>query len=272
MAKALSEQLLELLDADTQAKVRAALQSKPELIVRDAKSRELLDLFYGEDEPAAVTTPPAAAVHVPTVPSAASTTSSASSAAAPTVTATPNPPAATTGTSDSMAAVLAELQGLKAKLDKDFIPVSKLPEYRAEILTLAIKSADDYATVRENHRAEFNESLDRSAFEKFVADQAAAGVRHANMSAAHDAFVKDKRVAAQAAAEKAKIDAAVAEALKQARSAGSVPGQTQSVAQSPAQEIMAKAKAAANGGNAESAAMRAARQLEELDRNRASVH
>lgn len=269
MAKALSEQLLELLDADTQAKVRAALQSKPELIVRDAKSRELLDLFYGEDEPAAVTTPPVAAVHVPTVPSAASTTSSA---AAPTVTTTPNPPAANTGTSDSMAAILAELQGLKAKLDKDFIPVSKLPEYRAEILTLAIKSADDYATVRENHRAEFNESLDRSAFEKFVADQAAAGVRHANMSAAHDAFVKDKRVTAQAAAEKAKIDAAVAEALKQARSAGSVPGQTQSVAQSPAQEIMAKAKAAANGGNAESAAMRAARQLEELDRNRASVH
>jgi hypothetical protein len=84
-------------------------------------------------------------------------------------------------------------------------------------------------------------------------------------------FVKDKRVTASAVAEKAKIDAAVAEALKQQRSSN-VPGQTQSTALSPAQQIIAKAKATAAGnGGAESAAMKAARQLEELDRSRASV-
>lgn len=261
MAKTLSEELLALLDDDGKAKVRAALQSKPELIVRDSKAGELLGLFYGEDEPVV-----AAAAHVPSVPSAAATTA----AAAPVVTTTPVTPASTSGTADGMAAVLAELKGLKERMDKDYVSNDKLPGYRAELLTLAIKSADDYATVRENHRAEFNEPLNRTEFESFVATQAASGVRHANMSAAHDAFVKDKRVTANAAAEKSRIDAAVAEALKQQRSSN-VPGQTQSIAQSPAQQVIAKAKAATNGGGAESAALRAARQMEELDRGRASV-
>ena len=267
MAKTLSEQLLALLDADGQAKVKAAMAANPTLIAQDLRGAELIDVwanFGGELEPTTTTT---TAVHVPTVPSAAST----SSAAAPVAATTPTVPVvASNGTADGLARVLAELEGLKSTLSKDFVPAAKLPEYRAELLTLAIKSADDYASVRESHRDEFKEPLDRGAFEKFVADQAAAGNKHSSMSAAHDVFVKDKRVTAQAAAEKSRIDAAVAEALKQQRSSN-VPGQTQQIAQSPAQQVMAKAKAAANGTGAETAALKAARQMEELDRNRASV-
>jgi len=261
MAKTLSEDLLALLDPDTQAKVKAAFASKPELIARDLKGAELIDVwanFGGELE---TTTPPASVPHTPALPSAAA-------AAAPIVT----PPVPSNA--DGMAAVLAKLEGIKTDIEtklKNVVTTDKLPEYRAELLTLAIKSADDYASVRESHRAEFNEPLDRNAFEKFVADSNTAGVKFPSMSAAHDVFVKDKRVTAQAAAEKARIDAAVAEALKQARSAGTVPGQTQTTSLSPAQQVIAKARATAAGDNGESNAMRVAREMEALERSRQTV-
>lgn len=269
MAKTLSEDLLALLDADTQAKVRAAFASKPELIARDQKGAELIDIwssFGGELEPTTTTTTATTTAHVPTVPSAATTTAAA--VTNPTTTTT------TPSNADGLAAILAKIDGMKNDLDaklKNVVTTDKLPEYRAELLTLAIKSADDYATVRETHRAEFNETLDRNAFEKFVADSNTAGVKFPSMSAAHDVFVKDKRTTAQAAAEKAKIDAAVAEALKQARSAGTVPGQTQTTSLSPAQQVIAKARATAAGNNGETNAMRVARELEVLERSRATV-
>jgi hypothetical protein len=271
MAKTLSEELLALLDADTQAKVKAALASKPDLMVRDLKGKELLDLYDGVAADDTTTTTTTTATHTPTLPSSATTT------AAGTTTVASGSTTSTTGAAGELAVVLARLEALKsdfattidAKL-KDYIPASKLDEYRTSLLTSAIKSADDYASVRESHRAEFNEPLDRTAFEKFVVDQKAANVGYPSMSAAHDAFVKDKRVTAAAAAEKAKIEAAVAEALKQARSSGSVPGQTQSIAMSPAQQVIAKAKAAGNGNTA-SNAEKVAQQLEALERNRASV-
>jgi hypothetical protein len=269
MAKTLSEELLALLDADTQAKVKAAFASKPELMVRDLKGKELLDLYDGvaADDTTTITT--TTATHTPTLPSSATTTAAGTTTVASGST--------TTGAAGELAVVLARLEALKSDfattLDtklKDYIPASKLDEYRTSLLTSAIKSADDYASVRESHRAEFNEPLDRTAFEKFVVDQKAASVGYPSMSAAHDAFVKDKRVTAAAAAEKAKIESAVAEALKQARSSGSVPGQTQSTAMSPAQQVIAKAKAAGNGNTA-SNAEKVAQQLEALERNRASV-
>jgi hypothetical protein len=269
MAKTLSEELLALLDADTQAKVKAAFASKPELMVRDLKGKELLDLYDGvaADDTTTITT---AATHTPTLPSSATTTAAGTTTVASGST--------TTGAAWELAVVLARLEALKSDfattLDtklKDYIPASKLDEYRTSLLTSAIKSADDYASVRESHRAEFNEPLDRTAFEKFVVDQKAASVGYPSMSAAHDAFVKDKRVTAAAAAEKAKIESAVAEALKQARSSGSVPGQTQSTAMSPAQQVIAKAKAAANGGGTLSNAEKVAQQLEAMERQRASV-
>jgi|ERR1700722_415643 len=268
MAKTLSEELLALLDADTQAKVKAALAAKPELMVRDLKGKELLDLYDGvsDDTTTATTT----ATHTPTLPSSASTTAAGTTTVASGST--------STGAAGELAVVLARLESLKTDINttieaklKDYIPAAKLDEYRTSLLTSAIKSADDYASVRESHRAEFNEPLDRTAFEKFVVDQKAGGIGYQSMSAAHDAFVKDKRVTASAAAEKAKIDAAVAEALKQARSSGSVPGQTQSTAMSPAQQVIAKAKAAGNGQGTGSNAERVARELEALERNRASV-
>jgi hypothetical protein len=179
------------------------------------------------------------------------------------------PANSTTPSADGTAAILAELNSLKAKLDKDYVPVAKLPEYRSEMLASAIKAADDYASVRENHRAEFNEPLDRGAFEKYVADNAAANVKFPSMSAAHDSFVREKRTTKAAADEKTRTDAAVAEALKQQKSSASVPGQTQQVAASPMQQVMQKARTTNSG--AESAALVAARKLEDLDRNRATV-
>src|ERR1700722_285671 len=213
MAKTLSEELLALLDADTQAKVKAALAAKPELMVRDLKGKELLDLYDGvSDDTTTVTT---TATHTPTLPSSASTTAAGTTTVASNGT-------ATTGAAGELAVVLARLESLKTDINttidaklKDYIPAAKLGDYRTELLTLAIKSADDYASVRESHRAEFSEPLDRTAFEKFVADQKAANVGYPSMSAAHDAFVKDKRVTAAATAKQREIDDAVATAKKQ---------------------------------------------------------
>lgn len=270
MGKTLSEDLLALLDPETQAKVKAAFASKPELMVRDLKGKELLDLYDGVVDDATTTTT-ITATHTPTLPSSATTTATGTTTVASGST-------TTTGAAGELAAVLARLDSLKTDLTatidtklKDYIPAAKLGEYRTELLTLAIKSADDYAGVRESHRAEFNEPLDRSAFEKFVADQKAANVNFPSMSAAHDVFVKDKRATAAAEAEKSRTAAAIAEAKKTWESGARVPGQTQATGLSPAQQVIAKAKAAANGGSGETNAMKVARQLEAMERQRESV-
>jgi hypothetical protein len=260
MAKTLSDDLLALLDADTQTKVRAAMAANPSFVARDMRSSELFETFEGLTREEEVHTPPAAA-HVPVAPVAASSAS---------------------GNADSLAKVLSELQGLKTTLDtrlKEYVPMSKVQDFRDEIATIATKSADQYARVRENHRAEFGEPIDTDAFEKFIITEREANRRYPNMAAAHDVYVKDKRVAASAAAREAdkaaraaEIAAGIEAGLKQRASGASVPGQTTSVAASPAQQVIAKAKAAANGGGADSAALKVARQLEELDRNRATVN
>ncbi|HXN71539.1 MAG TPA: hypothetical protein VN861_03185 [Candidatus Acidoferrales bacterium] len=265
MAKTLSEELLALIadDPAATARVKAAFASKPELIARDLKGSELIDIwsnFGGELETPAVTTP--AVVHTPALPSSASTS------AAATVPVTTN-----TNDAGGYAAILAKLDGIQTGIDakiserlKNVVTEDKLPAYRSELLTLAIKSADDYASVRESHREEFKEPLDRTAFEKFVADSTAANIKFPSMKAAHDTFVAEKRTAAQATAKKAEIDAAVAEALKQQRSSTSVPGQTVTAGMSPAAQVIAKAKAAKANNGGESNAMRVARLLEAQDR------
>jgi hypothetical protein len=269
MAKTLSEDLLALLDADTQAKVKAAFASKPELIARDLKGAELIEVwseFGGELEPAA---PPVSVPHTPTLPSSAGTPSGA---AAP-VAATPAAPS----NADGLATVLASINGLKSDLDnrfKNVVTVDKLPEYRKELLTLAISSTAAYDDIRDAHREEFGERLDFDKFKAFVEapeNFVEGKSKFPSMRAAHDVFVADKRKASNEAKEKAKIDAAVAEALKQARSAGTVPGQTQTASLSPAQQVIAKARAAATGNDGESNAMRVARELEALERNRQTV-
>lgn len=268
MAKTISEELMALLDADGQAKLREAFNKNPGLLARDVKAKELMDVYDGVIGDESIMTTIAA--HTPTVPSAASTSASAQTPTATTAT--------TTSSNTELAAILAKLTTLESSIDtkldaklKNFVTADKLPEYRTELLTLAIKSADDYASVREAHREEFKKPLDRAAFEKFVADQKAAGVSYPSMKAAHDTFVTEERTTAAAAAEKKRIDDGIAAGMQQLRSGALVAGQTQSTAMSASQQVIAKAKAGATGTGAESAALRAARAMEELDRNRASV-
>ena len=251
------------------------LDAHPELAVTDRQMTDLFSIYLADEDAATATehasksaTEAATATHTATVPNSTSKTESATGTGK-----TETAPVATTTAAASVdsAAILEQLKsistslsGYDAKLsamEKKFIPVDKLGEYRSEIAGLSLKLADDLANIRENHREEFGERLDRNAFEKFVNDQKAAGVGYKDLTAAHDAFVADKRV------EK-KIAEGVAAGVKQKTSALEVPGQTQSVGMSAAQQVLAKARAeaAAQGGN--NRAMAAAEKLRALRQGR----
>ena len=249
------------------------LDGHPELSVTD---RQMTDLFsiYLADEDAATATDRASksststTAHTATVPNSTTRTESADSTGK---TETAPGASATSASSADSAAILKQLESISSSLsgydaklsamEKKFIPVEKLGEYRSEIAGTTLKLADDLANIRENHREEFGERLDRNAFEKFVNDQKAAGVGYKDLTAAHDAFVADKRV------EK-KIAEGVAAGVKQKTSAMEVPGQTQSVGMSAAQQVLSKARAeaAAQGGN--NRAMAAAEKLRALRQGR----
>jgi len=249
MAKSVIEQLKAMCTPEEWAVVQAKIDANPVLAVNDRKMSELFSAYLGEEEP------------VPVVAAAAA-------AAEPAVLATVKPAVLATVTGDS-SAILAKLTELSTnldtrfeELDTKFVPVAKLGEYRNDMLASSIRAADDYAQVRESHRAEFGEPLKRDDFEKFVMDQKTAGVGYKDMAAAHDSFVFEKRNAK-------KIADGIAEGVKVKTSGTNVPGSTQTVGLSPAQQVIAKAKAAAVGtGDGKSNAMAAADRLAQLRRQR----
>ena len=171
---------------------------------------------------------------------------------------------------------MAELAKLNTSLDtrlktieSNMVTKESLPGYRTELLTLAIKTADNYSTVREAHRAEFGEALDRTAFEKFVAT---SGMKWADdlpetpngktgLQKAHDQFVADRRTANQ-------IQRGITDGLKTKTSGILVPGQTQSTAMSPAQALLSKQRENAGNGGGKSNALAAAEKMAQMVRGR----
>jgi hypothetical protein len=258
MAKTILEELMGMLDADGQAYIRYQLEQHPDIAEQDRQHSEIYSIYTEgatinpnpTPAPAHVAAPVVlATTYTPTTPNTTSNTVIAQ----PTV----DPNAAI---SAQLSALTKTLETRLADLDKRYVPVEKIAEYRTEMLASSIKAADDYAQVRESHRAEFNEPINRTEFEKFVADQSAAGTRFASMNDAHNRYVADKRVALQ-------IKNGIDEGLKQRQSAQHVPGQTQSTALSPAQQIMAKQRESAQPG-ANNNALSAAQRLADLVRAR----
>jgi hypothetical protein len=178
---------------------------------------------------------------------------------APTTPAAPAPTAVTPKTSatSDLSAISALLDTKLTELRKEFVPAADVGKFRTEILSNAIKLSDDYASVREAHREEFGERLNRPEFEKFVAD---AGGRYPSMLDAHNAFVNDKRI-------ELRVKKGVEEGLKLKTSSTTVPAQTTATALSPAQEIIRKAKSA-ESGNGETNVSRAAARLSKLMKDR----
>jgi hypothetical protein len=262
MAKTLIEDIMALLSPEEQTAFRAKLDANPALVVKAAKQRELHDIYNGDEEPTTTTT-----TTTPVVP--VTTTTSTTEVHTPTVPSTVTGTSTATTSTSADSPLLAEIRALGSRMDtrmgeieKKFVSVDKLPEYRTDILGAAIKASDDYAQVREDHRTEFGKPLDRTAFEKFVTDQREAGIRFKDMKAAHDNFVAKER-------QDAAIAKGIDDGLKQKRSGAMVPGQTQQVALSPAQEIIAKQKAAASAsGDGKTNAMIAAEKLAKIVRDR----
>jgi hypothetical protein len=250
------EQLRELADADGQKYIDYLISQKPDLTTHAVEQDAIYSIYAGTTVPEVVTpvTPVTPVTTTPVTPVAA---------AAP-VAHTPTVPNSAATPSLDVAKLLADMSAKidksLADLDSRYVTAAKLPEYRTEMTGIAIKAADDYATVRENHRAEFGEPINRDEFEKFVTDQSTAGAKFKNMSEAHDRYVTEKRVAAQ-------IKKGIDEGLKQKASAQNVPGQTQSVAMSPAQQVIAKARST-NEGESGSHALAAALRLADLVRSR----
>ncbi len=265
MAKSVLEDLMGMLDPAERTAIQAKIASNPDLLNKDLTTVNLFNAYNGETQvdSTSLMTP-----HTPVVPN--STPAPVTPAATPaTVVAAPAP-----GTSDSNA-ILSKLTELStsidtklAELDKRYVPVTKLGEYRADILASSIKAADDYATVRETHRAEFGKPLDRDAFEKFVTDQTTAGVKFTNMKAAHDSFVQEERI-------NLRVQNGIAEGVRTKTSAATVPGQTQSVAMSPALQVLAKQREGAKTGdraNAAAAAERLAAMVHARDNGGGAVN
>jgi len=259
MAKTIIEDLMAGLSPDLRAQVQATIAANPQLVVKDRQMGELFGIYMNE-EPAPSATAPVVEAHIPGVPVGAS------AAASPTALPTADNP------------VMAELAKLNSTLDtrlktieSSMVKKDELPGYRTELLSLAIKTADDYAGVRETHHAEFGETLNRGEFEKFVGNQATAGIRYVSdpadtpngktgLQKAHDQFVADRRTQNQ-------IQKGISEGLKTKQSGALVPGQTQSTAMSPAQAVLVKAREGVNGGG-KSNALAAAERMAAMVRSR----
>ena len=240
-AKTAYEQLIDLLDVDTQSKVKAKLAENPKLIAEDAFTTELFGIYRGVEsgatEPATTTTTAATADTTAAVIHTAALPSSATTTAAPTTT-------TTTSTNDS-AAILAALTSLRTSVDdrlKNVMTKDEINSLGAQLLneatTRALKQADEISMIRETNRKEFGEELNRADFEKFVMDNQDVTTKrnkYATLTDAYNAMVAEER-------QKALIAKGVEEGVKQKLSGKEVPGQTTTVALSAAQQVMAKAK------------------------------
>jgi hypothetical protein len=256
MAKTVVDQLMALLSADEQKILRAKLDANPALIAQDKKSSEIYSIYQGEDVEEVV-------------PAATATTAPVTEPVKPAAVAAPVTPTATvTASASPNDAILAELRNLSTSIDtrlaemgKKFVSVDKLPEYQESMLASAIRAADDIMTVKQRHRTTFGKELDRDAFEKFVNENQAAGVKFKNMNTAWEAFTQKDTTELE-------ITRRVAEGIKQKKSGDDVPGQTQSVGLSAAQQVMKKARDGAKSADGKSNAMAAAERLAQIDRGR----
>src|SRR4029077_5376144 len=108
----------------------------------------------------------------------------------------------------SLLASVAELNAKVTNMDKSYVRLEKLPEYRGEMLGATIRLAHEVGLVTANHQKEFGEPLDMDAFDKFIADSKKEGAAYPTVTAAYNAMVSEKRI------EK-KIADGVAEGVKQ---------------------------------------------------------
>ena len=247
MAKTVIEELMGLLDADGQAKVKAIIGTNPKLAAQDKFLSDLGEAYSGfggdtDTTAAAATTTTAAsttaaATHTPTTPTTASAAATS--------------PTTTTGANDEIKTMLAGLRAQLEGLGTKFISKEEIPLLGAKLvndaITRALVQTDELSTIRDSHREEFGEKFDSAAFKKFVADndevfKDAHGNevkknKYPTLTAAYDAMVADKRF-------KAKVDKEVADQLKQKRSGMEAAGQSSPPALSPAQQAIAKEKAA----------------------------
>ena len=249
------EQLLGLLDENEKKSFAKKLSEHPELIADDAEAGKLLEIYRasgsGDDDAAAK-----AKAEEEERQRQAKIKADADAEEARKRAAAAGAGAGSGSASTDSAAILAKLTELNSNFSTEIKTVREkmvskddLPKLRDEMLATSIKASDDYATVREEYRAEFGKPLDRAAFEKFIQDQQAAGTTYrtdadgkkTGFQKAMDAFVAEDRI-------KLRIDKGVEEGVKQKTSGQKVPGSTGAVALSAAQQVIAKAKATAAGG------------------------
>lgn len=219
------DDLLGLMTPDEQAIIRATILKNPQAKTALEEGMTMRK-EYLSDEPPVVTVPP---VVVP-----------------PVATVTP-PPVAAAG---DMSAVLKQLSDLNVnlaardaridKLEKNAVTLEKLPEYRTELLGLAIKSSHEVARLESTHEKEFGESLDLDGLSAWIDEQKKAGVGFSSITKAYEAKMMDKRI------EK-KIADGIAEGVKQKKSSESVPGQSSVTAISAGQELMRKQRGESAG-------------------------
>ena len=152
-----------------------------------------------------------------------------------------------------------------SELDSRYIPLDAKPDtpagkkiaaLRGDILASALLLSDDLATIRDDHREEFGEKLDRDSFKKFV-DEAKG--KYATLRDAHNSFVSEKRI------EK-RIADGIKEQSKHKESAASVPAQT--VSSAPARQILDRARAKSTPSDGTSSMEKAVAKLREINRGR----
>jgi len=151
--------------------------------------------------------------------------------------------------------VLAKLKGLEdtlGGLEKKFVGVDKLPEYRREMLADALYKTSELSDLKADHRAEFSESLDIHKLDDFMKEQQKAGAVYPNLTAAYNQMVADRRM-------QKKIEQGVADGIKQKQSSTTVPAQTTVTAQTPMLELIGKAHEKKEGG--QTAVQKAAEKL-----------
>lgn len=235
MAKSILQELEGLLDADTFAKVKAGVSSNPKLIAQDLKSAELYG-FYNEG------------------------TSSEEVKVEPKVEATavvPVTPAATGSATEDLRTLLREQFG---ELDKKYVAIDKLPEYRGEMTANILRMTDELATLREVYREEFGERFPRDKYEEFIETNKG---KYSTLTDAFNSFVQEKRI-------ETRVKKEVEEQVKQRASAAIVPAQSNTPAVTPhAALILEKAKGDA-GKDADSHVSAAAAKLRAIRESRES--